>query len=164
MIWAVTGLLTAVVLVLSIVNATRIERIRSDVDNSSGGAAFPETESMLIRGESGKRIPKKAYWVNVHPDPNPSSDKEELSIDKTGQDTDGAQLENDVLSQRVRYVYRADQRALFAITKEGSKLHVTPVASGSTAVRFVAPGTSGPSKMTIIGLPEALVTATASSV
>ena len=50
------------------------------MDGASGNFVMPEVESLLIRGESGDRIPKKAYWVTVHPDPNPASDTEELVV------------------------------------------------------------------------------------
>lgn len=162
--WVVTGLLVVVVMVVSIINATRIERIRTDVNTASNRVSLPETESMLIRGESGDRLPKKAYWLKVNPDPNPTSDKEVLDIDHgdNSRDTDGTQFDADVINLRVRYVYRADQRAMFSIRKEGGQLILEPLSSSS--LRFVTPGTTEPKKMTVIGLPEALVTATASSV
>ena len=164
--WAIAGVLFAVTLILSIVNATRVENLRTDLNNASGKVTLPETESVLIRGASGRRLPKKAYWVEVHPPPASApglqSGEEELAIGD-GSDTDGSRFDTDVLNGRITHVYRADQRTMFSVRKEGGKLIVTPVGPAA-GVQFVEPGTAAPRKMTIIGLPEALVTATASPV
>lgn len=165
--WAITGILIAITLIMSIVNATSIERIRSNVNNSSDKTTFPETESMLIIGGSGERIPKTTYWVTVTPeDPDNPGDPEVLTIDASSMDTDGSQFDTDVSNERIKYVYRPGPggRELFSITKQSTgKHHVIPVSPNS-GIRFVTPGNTEPRKLTIIGLPESLVTANAGTV
>lgn len=163
--WGIAAVMIAIILIVVIVNATRIERIRSDVNTSSRQFVMPEVESMLVRGEGGDRIPKKAYWLTVNPDPNPESDSEKLDValGDGSADTDGQDFDADVLSRRVRYVYRADQRSIFSIEPSAGKYLVSPVSS-SSALRLTPPGMTEPRKMTLIGLPESLITATAGAV
>ena len=159
-------MLMALVLIVVIVNATRIERIRSDMASSGDKYVLPEIESLLIRGEGGERVPKKAYWLKVNPDANPASDVEELSIvsgDGSG-DTDAVAFETDVSSGRVRYVYRPDQRSMFSVERSAGKYLVRPVSSSASGLRLVPPGMSEPRKATLVGLPVSLVSATAGTV
>eukprot|EP00873_Tetraselmis_striata_P033882 jgi/Tetstr1/454146/TSEL_041065.t1 len=146
-------------MVVMIVNATRIESIRNDMKAPADKTVIPETESMLIRSSSGERIPKKAYWLRVHPDTDPESAAEILSIEAGdgSRDTDAQAFTADVASDRVNFVYRADQRIVFSIEPSGNKFLVRP-SSGSSSVRLCPKGMSGPRKMTFIGLPESLVT------
>lgn len=162
--WGIVAVMMAIILIVVIVNATRIQRIRADLDGKSSDRVLPEVESLLIRGESGDRIPKKAYWVTVHPDPNPESDIEQLLVahGDGSADTDGQAFDADVGNRRIRYIYSADQRAIFSIELTSGKYMLRPVSSSS--LRLVPRGMSEPRKMTLVGLPESLVTATASSV
>ena len=163
--WGIVAVMVAVILIVVIVNATRIQRIRADVDGASEPVVVPEVESLLIRGESGDRIPKKAYWLTVHPDPNPESDPEQLVVahGDDSADSDGQAFDADVGSRRIRYVYRADQRSVFSIERSAGKYLVRPVSS-SSALRLAPPGMTEPRKMTLVGLPESLITATAGAV
>lgn len=160
--WALTALFVAIVLILSIVNATRIERLRADL-NTSSSVTIPETESLLVRGANGDRIPKTAFWVQVKPDQAPDSDVDDqtLKIDTSAEaaNTDHALFNAAVASGRVTHVYRPDQRELFTVETRGGTVgtyKVQPVANASS-VRFVAPGMTGDRKMTVVGLPQGLV-------
>lgn len=163
--WGIIAVMVAIILIIVIINATRIERIRSDVNGSSDKVVMPEVESLLIRGESGDRIPKKTYWLTVHPDPNPESDPEHFVVahGDDSADTDGQAFDADVGTRRIRYVYRADQRSIFSIERSAGKFLVRPVSS-SSALRLAPPGMNEPRKMTLVGLPESLITATAGAV
>ena len=160
--WGLFAVLLTITLIVVIVNATRIERIRADLDSKSLEFVMPEIESLLIRGEGGDRIPKKAYWVTILPDHNPNSDVEELRVatgDET-RDTDGQAFDADVASRRIRYVYRADQRSIFSIERTSGKFMVRPVSTGNK-LRLAPAGMTEPRKVTLIGLPQSLITSSA---
>lgn len=162
----IVGMAFALVLIGCIVNATMISQLRSQVASASNNVTFPETESLLIRGEGGDLVPKKAYWVKVEPDANPGSDTEELRVSQSDDDgdTDGKAFDADVSSGRVRYLYRPDQRTVFSVTRTAGKFMVSPLSEGFESLRLAPAGMSSARKLTLVGLPQALVTATAQGV
>ena len=148
---------------LSVVNATRIERLRLDV-LSIGSRPYDAntSESLLMRDSSGAYMPKAAYWVKAaasQPDPAEPGGPRELALvsDASG---DGALLDADVARGRVKFVYRPDQREMFSIEKRDGKLLVKSTIENSST-SLVAAGLRAPTSMTLVGVPASAIHAKA---
>jgi hypothetical protein len=155
--WWIIAILGVVIVILSVVNATRIENIRteiSDLDTRNYTTTSP-SESMLMRNGLGSHMPKRAYWIKAEAtQPDVGADGFYTLNLMSGINNDTADLLKDVASGRVAYVYRPDQREMYSIKAiDGDGLKVQSKVAGS-ASSLIPPGLKQSRMMTVIGVPS----------
>lgn len=145
-------MLTVCTLVLGIVNAARIETIRTDVSGMDVRDLPPPTESMLIRSGSGNQMPKLGYWLAVK-HAESTTDWQKLTV-QTDAATDESKLFADIATGRITHIYNPDNRRVFEINKatsSGGNLSIKPLSGVGTLLASTA---SDFTHLTLIGIPE----------
>ncbi len=151
-------------LVMVIINFVQVEHLKKQANavSESGGSSdrTQDIESLLVRGENGNKMPKKAYWVKMTPvSAATTTAKEVIKID-TGdavKATDGDAFMKDIESGRIALIYRPDHNIIFKATKQPAAVDqiVLEHINGQTGLVFAPQGssTTAGALTTIIGLP-----------
>lgn len=163
---------SALTLIMMIVNTINVSTLQNEVSSLKNAGTSPpqDIESLLMRGQSGEKVPKKAYLLNIglpEGDTSDSEDAEEtvkIIVQATDDPTDAAAFFADLKIQRIKYVYRPDNNNVFEAMLPASatlgtsfEITLTPV-SGQLGSKFAPLGLTATGKWTtVIGLPRQLV-------
>ena len=163
---------SALTLIMMIVNTINVSTLQNEVSSLKNAGTSPpqDIESLLMRGQSGEKVPKKAYFLKIglpEGDTSDTQDAEEtikIMVQATDDPTDAAAFFDDLKIHRIKYVYRPDNNNVFeamlpdSATKEAPfEITLMPV-SGQPGSKFAPLGLTATGKWTtVIGLPTELL-------
>ncbi|AUF82563.1 hypothetical protein TetV_481 [Tetraselmis virus 1] len=148
--WWLIMLLSVATLMLGIINATRIETIKTDVSSIDTSPPPKTDDTIMVSSSSGVKMPKKLYWLKVKPATSQDG-KQKLDLEDDPS-TDYDSFRTDIMSGRTTHLYTPKQRRLFTIDKA---TYMTTPVSGSGML--VPASLSQATHMTMIGLPMSTI-------
>lgn len=139
-------------IIMVVVTSSRLGSLSNDIANNSGHVYQPSSESILIKGEDGHHMPKKAYWVELLPNTNP--DRIIVANGDNTMDTDGNDFHTDVDLFKTQYIYDPNKRFIFRVMRKNGDLTLIPETQ-KEGIKFMHTPLNEPIRMTIIGMPQA---------
>lgn len=169
-------LLSAASFVVMIINSLKISNFNHTTGSGSASTSLLQTEeikveskaskieSLLIRGQSGNKLPKTAYWILASAKTNADSKDMILTI-KLEKFTDGSRFLTDVETGRIGYIFSPGINVIFKAVLSPVQRDDRGIYKDITLTAVNAADSTPPDEVfgasekpiTVIGVPAALM-------